>query len=87
MGQAPTRIVFFLKFCVFVLCFVVVHVSKKIEKLDRGRVGGVWSIRVFLGFLDFFMTRPFSIGLLLSASALLASGSLMVARLLLLLHL
>ena len=53
VGQAQTRILIFwgesLRFCVFLCCF---HVSKK--KLIRGWVGVVWSIRVFLGFFDFF---------------------------------
>ena len=46
-------VLFFLKFCVFVLFFVVVHVSKQIKNWVGGRVGGV---RVFLEFLDFFLT-------------------------------
>ena len=37
--QAPTGIFFFLKYCVFCVIFIVVHVSKKNKKLDR-RVGG-----------------------------------------------
>ena len=37
VGQVLTRIwCFFWKFCVFVLFFVVVHVSKKYLKLDVG---------------------------------------------------
>ena len=54
MGQAPTRIFFFLGnvafFVFFVVLFVVVQVSKK--KWIGVWVGGVWPIRVFLGFLD-----------------------------------
>ena len=38
MGQAPTRIFFFFKYFIFCAVFFVVHVSKKIKKLDR-RVG------------------------------------------------
>ena len=40
-------------FVFFVLFLVVVHVSKK-KKWIGEWVGGVWPIRVFLGFLDFF---------------------------------
>ena len=37
VGQAPTRIFFFLKYSVFLCCFFVVHVSKldKTPKLSR----------------------------------------------------
>ena len=54
VGKAPTQISFFFFrniyfFCVFI---IVVHVSKK--NGIGGLVGGVWTIQVFLGFLEFF---------------------------------
>ena len=62
VGSSPYSDFFFLGnvffLCFFVLFFVVVHVSKKVLKMDR-RVGVIWPIRVFLGFVDFFnLTRP-----------------------------
>ena len=43
-------------FVIFVLFFVVVHVSppKMYKKWVGEWVAGIWPIRVFLGFLDFF---------------------------------
>ena len=58
VGQAPTRIIIFFEilyfFVLFVVFFFVEHVSKKIKNWIEEWVGGVWPIRVFLGFLDFF---------------------------------
>ena len=45
VGQAATRILFF-KCCVFLSCFFVNWVD--------GWMGGIWLIRVFLGFSEFF---------------------------------
>ena len=43
----------------FSVFFVVVHVSKKEKRWIGVWVSGVWPIRVFLGFFDFFnLTRP-----------------------------
>ena len=39
-------------FCFFVVLVFVVHVSKINWRGER--VGGVWLIRVFFGFFDFF---------------------------------
>ena len=53
IGQAPARIFFsgnIMFFSFFLVVFFVVHVSKK----TGGWVGDFWTIRVFLGFLDFF---------------------------------
>ena len=49
VGQASTRLIFFflkmyVSLCFFVLLFVVVHVSKKLRKMNRGWVGAVWPI-------------------------------------------
>ena len=62
MGQAPTRIVFFIGkavfFCDFCVVFCCCTCFKK-KKMDRRWAGCVWPIRVFLGFWDFFnLKRP-----------------------------
>ena len=41
-------------FVFFVLFFVIVHVLKIMKNWIGGWVVGVWTIRVFLRFLDFF---------------------------------
>ena len=61
VGQASIRIcLFFLKFCVFLCCFLAVYVSKKRKKSDRGG-GWIWSDQseFFSFFLIFFnLTKP-----------------------------
>ena len=54
VGEAsPNSDCFFFKFCVFCEFRVVFLLLFNTKKMDRG-VGGVWPIRIFLGFLDFF---------------------------------
>ena len=58
VGQAATRILFF-KCCVFFCCFFVVLVSNFFFNWVDGWMGGIWLIRVFLGFFGFFELSPY----------------------------
>ena len=63
VGQAPTRIFFFFEILCFLCVFYIVFMfsKKNIKKWIGEWVSGVWLIRVFLGFLDFFnLTKPLS---------------------------
>ena len=56
VGQAPAQIFFGGggDLVVFFGFFCCTYFQKQFKNLDRGWVGGVWPIRVFLGFLDLF---------------------------------
>ena len=50
VGQAPVRIFFVCVFCVF-FCTCL-------KKITGGWVGGIWPRNLFLGCLEFNLTRP-----------------------------